>query len=401
MPRSLARRAAQSHRTTSARGLLELLFAKTFDGLVYPQIWEDPEVDMAALELAPGARLVAIASGGCNVMSYLIADPARILAVDLSPAHLALLDLKRTAARLLDQEAFFGLFGDAADRRNLDSYMRLRKDLLPATRAYWEKRSLGGRRRIAAFTDGFYRTGVLGRCIGLGHRLVRLHGGRPERLLEARDLAAQRRIYEAELAPVFERALPRFLAQLPLAFFGLGIPPAQYEAMREDAEHGMMELVRERIERLACDFPITDNYFAWQAFGRRYDPAGGALPPYLRAAEFAKVSARAGVIEAELVPLTERLAREPAASLDAYVLLDAQDWMTPAQLTALWAEISRTAAPGARVVFRTAAEEPTAVEALPAALRASWRYERARSRALHARDRSAIYGGFHLYVRAA
>jgi len=54
--------------------------------------------------------------------------------------------------------------------------------------------------------------------------------------------------------------------------------------------------------------------------------------------------------------VTEYLAGCPDASRDRYVLLDAQDWMTDAQLTALWAEITRTARPGARVIFRTAAE---------------------------------------------
>jgi S-adenosylmethionine-diacylglycerol 3-amino-3-carboxypropyl transferase len=32
-------------------------------------------------------------------------------------------------------------------------------------------------------------------------------------------------------------------------------------------------------------------------------------------------------------------------------------------------------------------------------LLASWRYEGEESRALEAQDRSAIYGGFHLYVK--
>ena len=54
--------------------------------------------------------------------------------------------------------------------------------------------------------------------------------------------------------------------------------------------------------------------------------------------------------------VTEYLAGCPDASRDRYVLLDAQDWMTDAQLNALWAEITRTARPGARVIFRTAAE---------------------------------------------
>ena len=46
----------------------------------------------------------------------------------------------------------------------------------------------------------------------------------------------------------------------------------------------------------------------------------------------------------------------PRESFDRYVLLDAQDWMSDAELTELWGEITRTARPGARVIFRTAAE---------------------------------------------
>ena len=70
-------------RVFSNESMLDNLFARLFDGLVYPQIWEDPEVDMEALAIAPTSHIVAIASGGCNILSYLIADPARITAVDL------------------------------------------------------------------------------------------------------------------------------------------------------------------------------------------------------------------------------------------------------------------------------------------------------------------------------
>ena len=39
------------NRALSREGLLEHLFAWMFKGLVYPQIWEDPEVDLEALAL--------------------------------------------------------------------------------------------------------------------------------------------------------------------------------------------------------------------------------------------------------------------------------------------------------------------------------------------------------------
>ena len=72
--------------------------------------------------------------------------------------------------------------------------------------------------------------------------------------------------------------------------------------------------------------------------------------------------------------------------------------MTDAQLNALWREITRTARPGARVIFRTAAEPSLLPGRLDEAILDCWRYERAQSRDLTLRDRSAIYGGFHLYA---
>ena len=60
----------------SRAGMLERLFTLAFKRLVYPQIWEDPVVDMKALDIGPGHQVIAIASGGCNVLSYLTADPA-------------------------------------------------------------------------------------------------------------------------------------------------------------------------------------------------------------------------------------------------------------------------------------------------------------------------------------
>ena len=146
---------------------------------------------------------------------------------------------------------------------------------------------------------------------------------------------------------------------------------------------------------------MRDNYFAWQAFGRRYDGAADrSLPPYLDPANFEIVRARSGRVDLFHGSLTDRLRREPAASLDAYVLLDAQDWMDDATMMALWTEIERTARAGARVIFRTAADERLLPGRLPEALLARFRYEEARSRDFGLRDRSSIYGAFHLYVRA-
>ena len=386
----------------TAAAPLERLFARLFEDLVYPQIWEDPVADMAALALKPSDRVICIASGGCNMMSYLTAGPASVIAVDLSPAHVALGRLKLAAARHLpDHAAFHGFFAAANLPHNPALYDRYLAPALDAeSRAYWEKRGLRGR-RIGMFARGFHRHGLLGRFIGATHLLARLGGVDFRPLLAARTIEEQRRFFEAEIEPLLASAPVRFLARRRAALFGLGIPPAQYDKLAADAGGDVLPVLRERARRLICDFPIRENYFAWQALARRYDGApDAALPPYLAADRFEAVRANAPRARIFNRSLTDLLEGEPAGRLDAYALLDAQDWMSDAQLDALWLQITRTAAPGARVLFRTGGQADILPGRLAPELRARWTYDRAASEAATAADRSAIYGATHLYRRA-
>ena len=396
--------AVHGDKPVSEAGLHERLFAAAFQGLVYPQIWEDPVVDLEALAIKPGDHIVAIASGGCNVMSYLTADPGRITALDLNHAHIALNNLKLAAVQCLPSywhyANFFAHANLASNVWQFDEYIAPNLD--GATRRYWEGRDLFGRRRIAAFAKGFYRTGLLGRFIGASHLLGRMLGIDAGAIAKAKSLEEQQEYFEASIAPVFDHWLLRALLKHPASLYGLGIPPAQYAALAGDHPGGLPEVLRQRGRKLACGFPLKDNYFARQAFGRGYDMAGhGSLPPYLEGANFEAIRARAGRVDVRHESMTDFLARSADGSVDGFVLLDAQDWMSPQQLTALWRHITRCAAPGARVIFRTAADERLLPGKIPNEILAAWTYHAERSRELDARDRSSIYGGFHLYTHDA
>lgn len=394
------RQAVHRHKPVTRQGIQERLFTLAFSGLVYPQIWEDPVVDLEALDLQEGERLIAIASGGCNVLSYLASAPVSVTAVDLNPAHVALNKLKLAAlSHLPDYATFCRFFAEADGRQNVEAYFAyLSPHLDAATRKYWESRDRLGRRRIGYFTSNLYRHGLLGGFIGAGHLLARMHGANPRRLLSAKCRLEQRRIFERELAPLFKKRHIRWLLDRPSALFGLGIPPSQFTALK-GGEASMADVLHARLERLACDFDLSDNYFAWQAFGRRYASGGsGPLPPYLQRERFDVLRGRTGDVNIVHASMTEHLAGLPAASLDAYVLLDAQDWMTDDQLGALWAEIARTAKPGARVIFRTAGEETILPGRVPDEILSRFSYDREACRKWTAKDRSSIYGGFHRYV---
>jgi S-adenosylmethionine-diacylglycerol 3-amino-3-carboxypropyl transferase len=400
--RSLLDAAVHQSRTLSVSGLLERAFTYAFRDLVYSQIWEDPEVDMEALDIRPDSRIVAIASGGCNLLSYLRADPARVHGVDLNAAHVALNRLKLAALMTLpDHDAFYNFVGRADDPRNIAVFdQTLSPKLDIETQAYWNQRDYLGRRRIGAFSRNIYHAGLLGRFIALAHFVARRNGVDPQSLIAATSRADMQARFDREIAPIFDKRLVKLLLDNPMSLYGLGIPPAQYVELAGDAPR-MAVVVRERLRKLLCDFDLNDNYFAWQALNRGYKPDGnGPLPPYLQRQNFDLIRARAARVDVQQVSVTTFLADQPVRSMDRYVLLDAQDWMTPVQLTALWHEITRTARPGARVIFRTAGAPSVLPVKLDTAVLQLWDYQEQQSLDLFKRDRSAIYGGFHLYTKA-
>ena len=181
-------------------------------------------------------------------------------------------------------------------------------------------------------------------------------------------------------------------------------PPAQLQApslgrLSSGGLRSGRRVLRARLERLACDFDLSDNYFAWQAFGRRYASGGsGPLPPYLQRENFETLRKRISSVDVQHRSFTEFLHSEPPGTVNAFVLLDAQDWMTDQQLTELWTEIARAAAPGARVIFRTAGEETILPGRIPDEILARFDYDVETCKQWTAKDRSSIYGGFHLYT---
>lgn len=161
---------------------------------------------------------------------------------------------------------------------------------------------------------------------------------------------------------------------------------------------GMIGTMRERVRRLTCSFPIQDNYFCWQAFGRSYNVACRAsMPDYLKPEHYHTLRDNLHRVRTEMATLDGWFQRQPERSVDRVVLLDSQDWMRPAAIAKLWTEIARAARPGARIIFRTAGAASPLENALPPDLLRRFEYHREQSLELFTRDRSAIYGGFHLY----
>ena len=79
----------------------------------------------------------------------------------------------------------------------------------------------------------------------------------------------------------------------------------------------MADVLSARLEKLACHFPLKDNYFAWQAFARRYpQPGEAALPAYLEPENYETIRRNAGRVSMSTMPTSPNCspARRPRAS---------------------------------------------------------------------------------------
>ncbi len=401
--RALLRRAVRTAPRLSAKGLQERLFARWFSGLVYNQIWEDPVVDAQALELGPDSRVLTISSAGCNVLNYLVHCPASITAVDLNFHHLSVTRLKLAGmARLPDHEAMFRFWGDAQGDENPPAFGHfIEPHLDDATRAYWRRRHGPlGRERLDLFASGFYKASRLGNLLAAIHHPLKAIGKSPERLLALRDDDFARSIeFDRLYKSLYASRVLGWLCRSPLSVFNLGIPPEQFRAMRDDADNNLLEGVyKTRTRRLICNWSLNDNYFAWQALGRRYDTERRlAVPPYLRPENRDTIRAGLDRVRTRLTSTTDALADAAPGEFNAFVFLDSQDWMAPSAIERQWAEIARVAPSGSRIIFRTAAAGSPIETALPPAILSRFHYHAEESARLYQADRSAIYGGFHLY----
>ena len=379
------------------QGVLQKLFAVWFDAFVYNQIWEDPRVDLQALKLDEDSRVLTISSGGCNALNYLLENPQSVTAIDLNRHHIFLLNLKIAALKTLPAyEDFFAFFGFGKGGKTIANYEKfIAPNLDEATRDFWDK-------KIKIFSSGgLYEHSRNGYFLRFFHSFSRLLGCKPEEVLKAKTPAEQAALYEKYIAPFFDSFVIKTIGKMPVTMFGLGIPPQQYDELKKDLAVGgsIIDVYKERAKRLAVEYPIADNYFAWQAFARKYDTENcQAIPEYLKAENYETLKRNARNIHTKIGSVTEEIKNQPFDTFNRFVFLDAQDWMNAEMMTDLWQAIADKGGKNSRIIFRTAGASSPIETNLPSGLREKFVYEEDFSKELFKQDRASIYGGFHLYI---
>lgn len=406
---------ARESRTSTSRaeiGLADRVHSRLFNALysrslVYTTCWEDPAVDRVALKIRPEDHVMAITSAGCNVLDYALDEPRRIDAVDANPRQTALLELKLAGIRRLSHDDFFSIFGQGF-HLGFDAIYQsaLRAQLSPFARNYWDQR----RHWFSAELGGFYFRGLSGVVARAFRLLLKLSPRLAEgirAMFSANSLDEQRTIYRRIVCPKLWTPSVEWILSRQLTLSLLGVPCAQREEVVAEHSRGVAGFIRESMDYLADHIPFRENYFYAVYLQGHYTLQ--CCPEYLKPEGFARL--KGGLVD-RIHPhtrtVTSFLADHPQG-ISRFVLLDHMDWMSsyrPEALIEEWEQILRRAAPGTRLIFRSARARPSYLDGLKLApsglfLRDLLRFDEQEATRLTRRDRVHTYAGFHIAEIAA
>ena len=312
-----------------------------FDGVRYAQCWEDADVLRRGLGVQAGDTCVSIASAGDNALALLLDDPARVIAVDLSPAQLACVDLRIQMYRELEHVELLELMGSrpAAPDRRAALYRRCRRGLSADAADWWDGHpdavagGIGAAGRFEAYFRVFRRW-----ALPLMHRRATVHA-----LLEPRGAAERTAFFERRWNGQRWRAMFRlFFSNAVMA--RLGRDPAFFSYVEGGVASHLLRRTRHALVELE---PAANPYLQWVLTGTHTT----ALPLALRPEHFETIRGRVDRLELRRGTLEGVLDREPRRWIDRLNLSDIFEYMSESASDALFRRIASRLRPGGRAVY--------------------------------------------------
>jgi S-adenosylmethionine-diacylglycerol 3-amino-3-carboxypropyl transferase len=317
----------------------EITSRADFEKIRYAQCWEDADILLEALDIQPGDTCLSIASGGDNTLAMLAKSPARVIALDLSSAQLACLELRVAAYRGLEHGAVLELIGSTASERRSDLYRRCRGLLSVDARSFWDARPL-------TIQAGIGGGGKFERYLTLfRNRVLPLVASRSkrERLLLGGSLAERRVFYSSCWNSRRWRLMFRlFFSRAALG--RLGRDPAFFAYV----EGGVSGPLLQRVEYALTEMdPAQNPYLRWILTGEH----GTALPYALRPENFDAIRANLDRLEWRQQSLETFLDHAEAQTIDRFNLSDVFEYVSQDACSHMLEQIAAIGRPGARLAY--------------------------------------------------
>ena len=309
-----------------------------FNFIRYANCWEDATILCEALQPTPGKRMLAIASAGDNVFS-LLARGAAVVAADLNPAQLALVELRRAAIAELSQPQCLAFFGITAAANRLATWEQLKPALSDRTREFWL-------RNPQLLADGIIHAGKFERYFQRFRRLIMplIHSRKTIAALMAdKSLEARRHFYETRWNTIRWNLL--FKCFFSRAVMGrLGRDPEFFKYVEGSVSERILARTRYAMTELSTFHNPYLNYILLGNFQT-------AIPDYLDPARYSFLQANLSKLTLHLGPIEQAGETYRDGRFDGFNLSDIFEYMDTDSGRAIYARLLALANPGARFAY--------------------------------------------------
>ena len=353
--------------------------------LVFTHNWEDPECDHAALKIAPGDAVLAITSGGCNVLGFLLFDPAVVYSIDINPTQSFLLELKIAAIKSLGFDEFISFTGLTMHDNRLGLYEKMKHLLSKEALEFWNNQE-----KILA--PGFIMQGKYERFIRLAGKFIHLLQGRKrvQGLFKEKSKEEQENYFDNVWnTKRFQYMFNILFNKRMLARRGLVADYFHFD----DGSKSFAESFYNRSKKAFRNIPVKGNYFLSLYLQGKYSN-DRELPAYLKRENYELIKSRVDRIKIITGDAQGWLDSMQSASIDCFALSNICELMSEKDTHRLFTAVCRVSRPGGRVIFRNL----MIPREVPDDLKANIVKNELLSRQLYDNDRSFVYGKVAAYT---
>lgn len=353
--------------------------------LVFTHNWEDPESDHLALKIKKNKTVLAITSGGCNVLGFLMFDPEVIYSIDINPAQSYLLELKIAAIKSLDFEDFIMFSGLKNCNFRLKLYEKIKPFLSKDALIFWNENS-------KIISNGFIMSGKYELFIKLAAKFINLLQGKKRvlGLLKDKTESEQKNYFDTIWnTKRFHYLFKILFNKRMLAKRGLVADYFHFD----DGSKSFAESFYNRSKKVFRNIPVKGNYFLSLYLLGNYKNEF-EVPAYLRRENFEVIKVRIDRIKIITEEAQNWIDSMPNESIDCFALSNICELMSENETNRLFSSVYRTSKNQARVSFRNL----MIPRDVPDSLKLKIVKNEPLSKFIYDNDRSFVYGKVAAYI---
>lgn len=351
------------------------------DFIRYANCWEDADILLDALKIESQDRVLSIGSAGDNSFSMLAQDADLVVAVDINPVQLNLIELKKAAIATLEYNEFLQFLGFEECTRRWELFQTVKTALTQEIVQFW----VGRRQEIE---DGVIYQGKFERYFKLFHKRVLplIHTKkRIKQLFEPKSVEEQTAFFDKH----WNNRRWRLLFKVFFSRFVMGRLGRDPEFLKEvevPVSTFIASTANDHLSSVACQ----QNYFLQFILTGKFNTA---LPHYARKENFDLIKPRI-----ERMTVYNGLAEDAFKAFDGFNkfnLSNIFEYMNPELFQSVSENLWQEALSGARYAYWNLMV-PRRMSKILSGL---W-YDQDNAQSLSRQDKGFFYGNFIIDVKS-